>query len=55
MKITQDVREYAEKIGIAEEEALEKGLEEKAKEFAEAGGTLYLAAESKTEFDIRKG
>ena len=42
MKITQDVREYAEKIGLAEEEALKKGLEEKAKEFAEAGNEIYL-------------
>ena len=42
MKITQDVREYAEKIGLADEEALKKGLEEKAKEFAESGNEIYL-------------
>ncbi len=42
MKITQDVREYAEKIGLADEEALKKGLEEKAKEFAEAGNEIYV-------------
>ncbi len=42
MKITQDVREYAEKIGLADEEALKKGMEEKAKEFAEAGNELYV-------------
>ncbi|MBI4929376.1 MAG: phosphomethylpyrimidine synthase ThiC [Bacteroidetes bacterium] len=42
MKITQDVREYAEKIGIADEEALKKGMEEKAKEFAEAGNEIYV-------------
>ncbi|HEY8400002.1 MAG TPA: phosphomethylpyrimidine synthase ThiC [Cytophagaceae bacterium] len=42
MKITQDVREYAEKSGLQEEEALKKGLEEKAKEFAETGGNIYL-------------
>jgi phosphomethylpyrimidine synthase len=42
MKITQDVREYAEKIGIADEDALKKGLEEKAKEFAEAGNEIYI-------------
>ena len=42
MKITQDVREYADKLGVAEEEALKKGLQEKAKEFAEAGNEIYL-------------
>jgi len=42
MKITQDVREYADKIGLAEDEALKKGLEEKAKEFAEKGSEIYL-------------
>ena len=41
MKITQDVREYAEKIGLADDEALKKGLEEKAKEFAESGNEIY--------------
>jgi len=33
MKITQDVREYAKEQGITPEEAIEKGLEEKAKEY----------------------
>ncbi len=42
MKITQDLREYAEKIGLAEDEALKKGLEEKAKAFAEAGNEIYV-------------
>jgi phosphomethylpyrimidine synthase len=42
MKITQDVRDYADKIGTTEEEALKKGMEEKAKEFAETGGEIYL-------------
>ena len=42
MKITQDVRDYADKIGVTEEEALKKGMEEKAKEFADAGGDIYL-------------
>ena len=41
MKITQDVREYAEKLGVMEDEALKKGMEEKAKEFAEAGNEIY--------------
>src|SRR4051812_17340458 len=41
MKITQDVREYAEQLGVQEEEALKKGLEEKAKEFVENGNEIY--------------
>jgi phosphomethylpyrimidine synthase len=35
MKITQDVREYAEKQGLEAEAALKKGLEEKARQFRE--------------------
>ncbi|MGD9588969.1 MAG: phosphomethylpyrimidine synthase ThiC [Pyrinomonadaceae bacterium] len=41
MKITQDVREYAEKHGVAEEKALAVGMSEKAKEFVETGGEIY--------------
>ena len=37
MKITEDVRKYAAEQGIAEEEALKKGMEEKSKEFVEEG------------------
>ncbi|WP_269537697.1 phosphomethylpyrimidine synthase ThiC [Cerasicoccus fimbriatus] len=42
MKITQDVRDYADKQGLTEEEALEKGMREKAKEFAESGAEIYV-------------
>ncbi|MBI4637766.1 MAG: phosphomethylpyrimidine synthase ThiC, partial [Candidatus Rokubacteria bacterium] len=43
MKITQDVREYAEKQGIAEETAaIAQGLREKALEFRRGGGELYV-------------
>ncbi len=41
MKITQEVREYAEKLGVAAEEALEKGMEERSREFLEKGGKIY--------------
>jgi len=44
MKITQDVREYAEKQGVSEQEALDKGLQEKAKEFVESGAEVYRRA-----------
>ena len=33
MKITQEVREYADKLNVTEEQALERGLEDKAKEY----------------------
>jgi len=41
MKITEEVREYAAKQGLTENEALEKGMEDKAKEFAEKGAEIY--------------
>src|SRR5262249_41769274 len=41
MKLTQDVRAYAESVGIKDEEALAKGLHEKAQEFREKGGEIY--------------
>jgi phosphomethylpyrimidine synthase len=43
MKITEDVRQYAAEKGIAEQEALARGLDEKSKEFAEKGHGVYLA------------
>ncbi|MFH1319899.1 MAG: phosphomethylpyrimidine synthase ThiC [Bacteroidota bacterium] len=42
MKITQDVRDYAEENELSEEQALKAGLEHKAKEFAETGGEIYV-------------
>ena len=44
MKISEDVRQYAAEQGIAEEEALAKGMEEKSEEFAEAGSEVYVPA-----------
>jgi phosphomethylpyrimidine synthase len=44
MKITQDVREYAQRQGLSEEQALERGLKEKAEEFRKQGAELYLNA-----------
>ncbi len=46
MKITQDVRDYAEAIGLAPERALAQGLEEKAAEFKDGGQSLYVAADA---------
>ncbi|PIB35219.1 phosphomethylpyrimidine synthase ThiC [Reichenbachiella sp. 5M10] len=42
MKITQDVREFAAANEMTEEDALSKGMKEKAKEFAEKGNEIYL-------------
>jgi phosphomethylpyrimidine synthase len=44
MKITEDVRKYAAEQGIAEEEALKKGMEAKSKEFVEKGAEVYAKA-----------
>ncbi len=41
MKITQDVRDYAKEHGLRDEDAIEKGMEEKAAEFVTSGGELY--------------
>jgi phosphomethylpyrimidine synthase len=43
MKITEDVRKYAAEKGVAEQEALAKGLAEKSQEFADKGSDVYLA------------
>jgi phosphomethylpyrimidine synthase len=44
MKITQDVREYAEKQGVSEQDALKKGMEQKAIEFVKKGAEIYTKA-----------
>ncbi len=41
MKVTQDVREYAEKHGFNEEDALQEGLKEKSEEFKKSGLEIY--------------
>ncbi len=44
MKITQDVREYAKSRGVEVDTAFDQGMEEKAKEFREAGSRIYQKA-----------
>jgi phosphomethylpyrimidine synthase len=44
MKITQDVRDYAAKLGVDENAALEKGMEAKAVEFLKKGAEIYSKA-----------
>jgi phosphomethylpyrimidine synthase len=41
MKITQDVRDYAQSNGVEETAALEKGMAEKSAEFRAAGSQIY--------------
>jgi phosphomethylpyrimidine synthase len=41
MRITEDVRAYADALGVKDEEALKKGLLEKAQEFREKGAEIY--------------
>ncbi len=42
MKITQDIRDYAAAKGLNGQDAVETGLQEKAEEFNEKGGKIYL-------------
>ena len=44
MKITEDVRKYAAKKGVAEQEALAKGMEQKSEEFVQQGASIYRKA-----------
>ena len=43
MRITEDVRRYAEEQGLQTAEAIDAGLRAKADEFREAGGEIYVA------------
>lgn len=42
MKITQDIRDYAKEQGLSEIDAVQKGLDSKAREFAEKGKEIYV-------------
>jgi phosphomethylpyrimidine synthase len=44
MKITEDVRKYAAEHGVTEQDALQKGMEEKSKEFVSKGAEVYTQA-----------
>ena len=44
MKISQDVRDFAAKEGLSEQEALEKGMEVKSVEFVKQGAEVYHKA-----------
>ncbi len=42
MRISADVREYAEQHGLTSVEAIEAGMAQKSAEFTDAGGRVYL-------------
>jgi phosphomethylpyrimidine synthase len=42
MRISADVRAYAEEHGLSTAEAIEEGMKEKSAEFTAAGGHVYL-------------
>jgi phosphomethylpyrimidine synthase len=44
MKTAEDIRKYAAKQGVTEEEALQRGMDEKSKEFVEKGAEVYQSA-----------
>ncbi len=46
MKITQDVRDYAAKLEMDEQEALASGMQEKSEEFKQGGGEIYVKEEA---------
>lgn len=46
MKITQEVREYAARKGVAEGAVVAEGMEEKSKEFLASGGEMYIPIRS---------
>ena len=41
MRISQDVRDYAEEHGLTPEVAIELGMKEKSAEFVESGAQVY--------------
>ena len=41
MRITQDIRDYAEREGLDDQAAVLAGMQEKARQFRESGGHLY--------------
>jgi phosphomethylpyrimidine synthase len=46
MKITQEVREYAEEHGLGDEKAIAEGMDEMSKTFKDKGSAIYHEAGS---------
>jgi phosphomethylpyrimidine synthase len=45
MEITQQIRDYARQRGLGEREAVEQGLEEKAREFRDKGAEIFVESD----------
>ncbi len=43
MKITQEVREYAAQLGVNEQEAIARGMDDRAEAFVRLGAEIYVA------------
>ena len=41
MKISDEIRQYADENGLNTEEAIQSGMEEKSQEFKESGSKIY--------------
>lgn len=48
MRITQEVRDFAARQGVAEDQALARGLAAKSEEFRQGGGELYIPVPPRT-------
>jgi phosphomethylpyrimidine synthase len=46
MRITQDVRDYADSLGVDEKQALAEGMKEMSGKFKESGGQIYVRDEA---------
>ena len=55
MKITQDVRDFAAKEGLSEQEALEKGMQAQSEAFKQQGGQIYIPVHPVDPVDAAKG
>ncbi|MBT6432280.1 MAG: phosphomethylpyrimidine synthase ThiC, partial [Deltaproteobacteria bacterium] len=45
MKISADVRKYAEEKGLTNAQAIEEGMRDKSQEFREGGSKIYVSPE----------
>ncbi|HUP65981.1 MAG TPA: phosphomethylpyrimidine synthase ThiC, partial [Thermoanaerobaculia bacterium] len=48
MKITHEVRDYAARHGLGDQEALSRGMDERSEAFVSSGSEIYLPSDLKT-------
>ncbi|OGB87223.1 MAG: hypothetical protein A2535_00985 [Burkholderiales bacterium RIFOXYD2_FULL_59_8] len=49
MKITQEVRDYAKRLGVSDEQALSEGMQTMSDAFKQKGGEMYIPITSEKE------